>query len=79
MRVWYFDIPAGTYTTDEIAKMAKPHQKKCTVYSALRRLGVESYRINKTEVPYNKRNEKLWIWKGPDFYLNLDHKKEINS
>lgn len=71
MKVWYYDIPKGTYTTQEIVDLSKPKQTYACVYHTFRRLKVESFREKKEKVDYNKRNEKKWKWKGAKFYLKL--------
>lgn len=69
MRVWYFDIPEGVYTIQQLIEQSTPKQTYSCVYHTLRRLKVESFRLNKEQVNHNKRNEKMWIWKGAEFYL----------
>lgn len=74
MQVWYYDIPEGIYTTQQIIDMSAPTQTYNCVYQTFRRLKVESFRLNKTEVNYNKKNEKLWKWLGAAYYLKINRR-----
>ena len=70
MQPWYYNIPSGIYTTKQIMNVSNPPQSYQCVYSALKRLGVKNFRKNKKKVPYNKKNEMYWDWKGALFYLD---------
>jgi len=76
MKVWYYDIPPGIYTTKEIMNLAEPRQTYQCVHSAFRRLKVKSFRIKNKNVGYNKRNEKVWKWEGAEFYLKIVKKEK---
>lgn len=71
MKVWYYDIPEGIYTTQQIIDMSKPRQTYNCVYQTFRRLNVKSFRLKRIEVDYNKKNEKMWKWLGAEFYLKM--------
>jgi hypothetical protein len=73
MRVWYFDIPPGTYTTDQIIEMSVPKQTYHCIYQTFRRLKVESFK-DKTLT----KNQRKWRWLGAEYYLKIDpfHKKK---
>lgn len=71
MKIWYYDIPEGVYTTRELIELSKPKQTYNCVYKALVRLRVEFVRQNKNIAGYNIKNEGLWKWKGAKFYLKI--------
>ncbi len=71
MRAWYFNIPSGEYTIRELMRLANPPQKYECVKSQLVRFKVKNYRRDKKLSEYNQRNEKVWIWRGAEYYLTI--------
>jgi len=68
--IWFYGLAEGNYTIAEIKE--KTNVSYSRIYQTFKRFNVESF-YDKKEKDYNKRNEKLWVWKGDEFYLKGHH------